>query len=63
MIHVFRTAVAALDLSTSPALMVQSAYPAKPIRVIIPMPVGTGIDVILRKAAGVRVEKYNIPRQ
>jgi len=28
----------------------KGAYPAKPIRVIIPMSVGAGIDVILRKA-------------
>lgn len=51
MITVIRSAIAAAVFLTSPALMAQSAYPAKPIRVIIPMPVGAGIDVILRKAA------------
>jgi len=43
-------ATAAMSLASS-AAMAQGAYPAKPIRVILPMPVGAGIDVILRKAS------------
>jgi len=40
----------ALSLAAS-AVMAQGTYPTKPIRVIIPQPVGAGIDIIIRKAS------------
>ncbi len=43
---------AALALSLSTALAQQN-YPARPIRVVLPVPPGAGIDIIIRKAGEV----------
>ena len=40
----------AISIASSAAIA-QGAYPTKPIRVIIPQPVGAGIDIIIRKAS------------
>ena len=46
-----RSALAALALLAPTALMAQGAYPVKPIRVVIPITVGAGVDIVVRKAA------------
>ncbi len=45
--------IAALLLawSSSPVALAQPAYPSKPIRMIIPMTPGTGVDIIARKTS------------
>lgn len=46
-----RSALASLALLAPTALMAQGAYPVKPIRVVIPITVGAGVDIVVRKAA------------
>lgn len=51
MMQEVRSAFAALALLAPTALMAQGAYPVKPIRVVIPITVGAGVDIVVRKAA------------
>ena len=47
-------AAAALAAALAPrAALSQQPYPAKPIRVLIPVPAGAGVDIIVRKAGEV----------
>ncbi len=46
-----KAAVAAVALAAVPAAFAQQTYPARPIRVLIPVPPGAGVDIIVRKAA------------
>ncbi len=42
--------VAALGLLVVPVVWAQQDYPSRPIRVLMPVPAGAGVDVIFRKA-------------
>ena len=50
MILRIRCVLAVSTLVASPVLLAQGAYPVKPIRVIIPITVGAGVDLVVRKA-------------
>jgi tripartite-type tricarboxylate transporter receptor subunit TctC len=53
-------AVTALSMMAQTAVLAQS-YPSKPIRVIIPITVGAGVDIIVRKAAEDLLPKLGQP--
>ena len=60
-LHLFRAAALAMAACAGVALAQATAYPAKPVRIIVPYPAGGTTDIIARLAAAQLSERLRQP--